>query len=117
MNSPMKGSSLEGKELCVCYFVQKIMELEENKTKKELNDIANGQSEVTDVNQPAIDATVRGVKITLDDNNLEITRTEGQTTVKVGKLSKGKQEVKKIQEINNRHKMENLKDDKFDQSR
>lgn len=108
MNSPMKGSSLKGKELCVCYFVQKVMELEE---KKELDDIANGQSEVTDLNQPAIDAIAKVVKITLD-NNLEITRTEGQTTVKVGKLSQEKQTVKKIQDINNK-----LKDDKINKSR
>ena len=116
MNSPMKESNLKGKELCVCYFVQKVMELEGNKSKKELDDIANGQSPVTDLEQPAIDATAKSVTITLDDN-LEMTRTEGQTTVKAGKLSQEKQTAKKIQDINNKHKREASKDDKDDQSR
>ena len=115
MNSPMKESNLKGKELCVCYFVQKVMELGD-KSKKELDDIANGQSEVTDLNQPAIDAIAKDVKITLDDN-LEMTRTEGQTTVKVGKLSQEKQTVKKIQEINNKHKIEASKNKTDEQSR
>ena len=116
MNSPMKESNLKGKELCVCYFVQKVMELEGNKSKKELDDIANGQSPVTDLEQPAIDATAKSVTITLDDN-LEMTRTEGQTTVKAGKLSQEKQTAKKIQDINNKHKKETSKDIKEDQSR
>ena len=117
MNSPVRKSNLEGKkELCVCYFVQKVIELEGNKTKKELDDIASGQSEVTDLNQPIIDATAKDVKITLDDN-LEITRTEGQTTVKAGKLSQEKLTAKRIQEINNKHKKETSKDIKDDQSR